>query len=81
MNIDQLKVVKIEGAPFLRDVASMGLSNVDINSKNEYYAKVKMLKTQKEEINNIQSEVISIKNDMCEIKELLGKLISKGSNV
>jgi cell shape-determining protein MreC len=58
----------------------MGLSNIDVASKNEYYAKLNLIKTQKEEINTIRSEVVSIKNDMQQIKELLGQLLGKGTN-
>lgn len=80
MSSEQLKIVKVEGAPFIRDVASMGLSNVDINSKNEYYSKVRLLKTQKDEINTIKSEVNSIKTDMQDIKQLLTQILGKGTN-
>jgi hypothetical protein len=78
--MDNIESVKIEGAPFIRDVKSMGLSNIDVASKNEYYAKLNLIKTQKEEINTIRSEVVSIKNDMQQIKELLGQLLGKGTN-
>lgn len=74
------ETVRVKDAPFVRDVKSMGLSNVNTAERNEYYAKVRMMKIQKDEINTIKSEVNSIKKDMSEIKELLGQLISKGSN-
>jgi hypothetical protein len=80
MNLDQIRVVKVEGAPYVRDVASMGLSNVDTNSRNEYYSKVALLKTQKNEINTIKSEVDAIKSDMQDIKQLLRQLLDKGTN-
>ena len=80
MSFDQIKVVKVEGAPFVRDVASMGLSNVDTNSRNEYYSKLALLKTQKNEINTIKSEIDSIKSDVQDIKQLLRQLLGKGTN-
>lgn len=79
--MSDIETVRIKDAPFMRDIKSMGLSNVDMASKNEYLSKVRMMKTQKDEINTIKSEVNSIKKDMSEIKELLGQLLSKGSNV
>lgn len=71
-------IVKVQGTNFVREVSSMGLSNLDTAAKNEYYAKVQMLKTQKHEINNINVEMNSLKKEMSEIKELLVKLLSKG---
>jgi cell shape-determining protein MreC len=70
-------VVKIQGTHLVREVSSMGLSNLDVASKNEYYAKVQMLKTQKQEINNMKSELYSLKEDLKEIKQLLTQLITK----
>ena len=54
--------------------------NTDETSKNEYIAKVRMIKTQKDEINNVKSEVSDIKSEMQEIKQLLVQLLGKGSN-
>lgn len=71
-------VVKVQGTNFVREVSSMGLSNLDVAAKNEYYAKVQLLKNQKQEINNINVEMNSLKKEMSEIKELLVKLLSKG---
>ena len=73
-------VVKVEGTPFVRELVSMGLSNMDISAKNEYFSKVRMLSLQKEEINNMKTEISSIKNDVNDIKELLKQLIGKGNN-
>jgi hypothetical protein len=58
----------------------MGLSNMDVNARNEYYSKSRMLKTQKNEINIIKSEMNMIQSDVNDIKELLKQLIGKGSN-
>ena len=49
----------------------MGLSNVDQLAKDEYYNKVRMLKTQKDQINMINEEISNLRNDMNEIKQLL----------
>lgn len=67
--------VKVEGTTFIRDIKSMGLSNMDPAARNEYYAKVELLKRQKSEINTIKNEVDSLKIDLCEIKSLLSQLL------
>jgi hypothetical protein len=72
--------VKVEGTNFIRDTNTMGLSNRDLTAKNEYMMKVKMLKTQKEEINNVKSEMSQIKNELAEVKELLIQFLGKGRN-
>lgn len=51
---------------------------IDNTEKIEYYAKLKLVKNQKEEINKVKSEIDCIKTDMCEIKSLLQQLLSKG---
>lgn len=71
--------VKVTGTNFVRDVNSMGLSNVDTSAKQEYYSKVKIMQSQKEQINNVKSEIADVKNDVQEIKQLLLKLL-EGSN-
>jgi len=73
-------LVKIEGANFVRDIKTMQLSSTDYTERNEYYLKVRLLKTQKQEINKINEELSSIKNDMLDIKQLLAELI-KDKNV
>lgn len=73
-----MTLVKVTGTQFVRDTESMAIINTDEASRNEYYAKVRMLKTQKEEINTVKQEIAGIKNDMNEIKELMHKLLEKG---
>lgn len=74
------ETVKVEGTTFIRELGSMGLSNIDVNARNEYYSKSRMLKTQKNEINIIKSEMNTLRTDVNDIKELLKQLIGKGSN-
>jgi hypothetical protein len=75
-----MPLVKVNNANFVRDTNSMALMNIDETSKNEYIAKVRMLKIQKDEINTVKSEVVDIKSEMQEIKQLLSQLLGKNSN-
>lgn len=75
-----MALVKVEGTTFVRDTETMLLMNTDVLSKNEYYAKARLLKTQKQEINNVKCEIQGIKEDMKEIKELMLKLMDKNTN-
>lgn len=75
-----MALVKVEGTNFVRDTETMVLMNTDEGAKNEYLSKVRMLKNQKEEINTVKSEIASIRQDMDEIKQLMLKLLDKGSN-
>jgi len=68
-------LVKIDGANYVRDTASMAMMPTDQTEKNEYYAKVQMMKLQKTEINRLRQEINNIKSDVGEIKSLLCQLI------
>jgi hypothetical protein len=72
--------VKVTGTNFVRDTESMALMNTDDVSKNEYLSKVKLLKTQKDEINTVKAEIANIKEDMGEIKQLMLQLLDKNKN-
>ena len=74
-------LVKVNNSTFVRDTNSMALIDTDMASKNEYLAKVRMLQTQKEEINKVKSEIADVKDDLQVIKHLMTQLLSKGSNV
>jgi len=74
-------LVKVNNSTFVRDTNSMALIDTDMASKNEYLAKVRMLQTQKEEINKVKSEIAGVKGDLQVIKQLMTQLLSKGSNV
>jgi hypothetical protein len=51
-----------------------------VNGLEEYKMKRRMAQVQREEINNVKSEVANIREDMSEIKALLLKLIGKDTN-
>lgn len=74
----KMELVRVTGTNFVRDINSRAILPTDDSEKNEYYAKLKLVKNQKEEINKVRSEIDCIKTDMCEIKSLLQQLLTKG---
>jgi hypothetical protein len=72
-----MSIVKVNNSKFVRDTNSMAIINTDSQAKNEYLAKVNMINRQKNEINKVNEEVISLKSEMAEIKDLLKKLLEK----
>jgi hypothetical protein len=72
--------VKVNGTNFVRDTDTMALINKDVNGLQEYNMKRKMAQVQREEINNVKSQVAEIREDMNEVKALLLKLIGKDTN-
>ena len=72
-----MNFVKVTGTSFVRDVNSMGLSNMDTVAKDEYYNKLRMIKSQKEQLNTVKAEMNDIRNEMGEIKQMLQLLINK----
>jgi hypothetical protein len=73
-------LVKVQNEKMVRDTTNRALMNIDDNARNEYYSKVRLLQTQKEQINTIKGEMEEVRNEMKDIKSLLLKLIEKGSN-
>jgi septal ring factor EnvC (AmiA/AmiB activator) len=73
-------LLPVNDTNYLRDTTSMALINNDRNAKEEYFNKSKMIKQQKEEINTLKTEIMLIKTDVTDIKELLKQLIGKGKN-
>ena len=71
-------MVRVTGTDFVRDINSMGLSNINPAEKEEYMLKKQLIQTQKSELNNMRSEINSIKNDVSDIKQLLLQLMDKG---
>jgi hypothetical protein len=75
-----MPLVKVENSNFIRDTKSMVLNNTNDYERQEYHNKVRILQSQKEEINKVKSEMQTIKNDMSEIKQMLVTLLGKESN-
>ena len=75
-----MSLVQITGTTLYRDTASMALVNRDSSGLQEYQNKRHFLATQKQEINNMKNDMIEVKKDISEIKQLMLQLIGKNSN-
>jgi predicted transcriptional regulator len=70
--------LRVEGTKLVRDTRTGAIINQDKNGLDEYLNKRRDLESQKEEINNVKSEVKVLREDITEIKSLLLKLLEKG---
>ena len=73
-----MEYLRVEGTKLVRDTRSGAIINQDKNGLDEYLNKRRALESQKEEINNVKSEVKVLREDITEIKSLLLKLLEKG---
>lgn len=73
-----MSLVRVTGTDFIRDTESMGLCNINSIEKEEYYNKVKLIHTQKTEINMLKTEISDIRSDINDIKTLMIQIINKG---
>ena len=78
--MSDIKYIKVKDKDHLvRDSYSHGIVNTDIDSYNAYIQNYKKSYIESQKIKNLESEVNEIKNDLCEIKNLLRSLVN-GSN-
>lgn len=75
-----MDLLKVKGTKLVRDTRSGAIINQDRNGLEEYLAKRRGMQSQKEEINKVKSDITELKEDMADIKNLLQKLLEKGSN-
>ena len=73
-----MQYLRVEGTKLVRDTRSGAIINQDKNGLEEYLNRRRALESQKEEINNVKSEVKELREDLTEIKSLLLKLLEKG---
>lgn len=69
--------IKTIDPKFVRDTNSMALINTDVNLKTEYYQKSKFYSEQKNKYSSLENDVLSIKDELSTIRELLKKLVVK----
>ena len=72
-----MSLVKVNNTNFVRDTESMAIINVDNVAKNEYYEKVRLAKSQKEQINKMNADISDLRNDIGQIKQLIQLLVNK----
>jgi hypothetical protein len=72
-----MSLVKVNNTNFVRDTESMAIINVDNTAKNEYYEKVRLAKSQKEQINKMNADISDLRNDIGQIKQLIQLLVNK----
>jgi hypothetical protein len=75
-----MPLVPIPGTTLVRDTNGMALINTDRNGLEDYNLKRRLLSTQKEEINKVKDEIDSMRSDLDEIKQLMLKILNKGTN-
>lgn len=69
--------LKVQDSQYVRDPQTGALINQDYSARDEYFAKVKMLTANKNEINKLNDELSELKSEMSEIKELMKQLLAK----
>lgn len=72
------KYAKVEGYPnLLRDLDTNAIINVDSLESDNYERSRKINQRKKEELNIIKSDIVSMKESINEIKDLLGRLVNE----
>jgi hypothetical protein len=67
-----MNYLKVEGQNDLfRDPNTNSVINVNMTEYNQYLARKNLKSSELQKINNLESDVASIKNDLDEIKDLL----------
>lgn len=74
------QLLKVKGTKLVRDTRSGAIINQDKFGLDEYLAKRRGMELQKQEINKVKTDITELKKDMSDIKDLLRKLLEKGSN-
>ena len=77
MHCDMIEI-KVEGHPDLvRDSSNKAIVNKNINEYETYMSINKRRESEKNRMNNIESDLSSLKGEIDEIKNLLKQLISQ----
>jgi len=73
-----MHLLKVQGTKLVRDSRNGAIINQDGVGLEEYLAKRRGMKSQREEINKVKSDMDEMKQDLTDIKSLLQKLLEKG---
>ena len=73
-----MSYLRVEGTKLVRDTRNGAIINQDKNGLETYLNRRRVMEFQKEEINNVKSEIKELKEDLTEIKSLIIKLLEKG---
>lgn len=60
----------------LRDIESNGIVNTDYENYKKYIETYKIKKNELDKVKTLENEVSSIKEDLCEIKDLLRSIVN-----
>lgn len=60
---------------FVRDIKTNSIINTNMNEYNEYMARKKSKNEEDQKIQNLESDVANIKDDLNEIKTLLRRIL------
>lgn len=72
--------LKVEGSTSLiRDSNSRAILNTDSTGYHDYITRAKQRKRDNDDMKNAIVEINNIKNEMCEIKSMLLKLLDKNN--
>jgi len=77
-NIIEMDYLKVDGYSHLyRDPRTNSIINRNMSEYQEYLSRKNMKNEEYQKIQNLESDVVNIKNDLSEIKNLLRSLINE----
>lgn len=74
-----MKHLKVKDTELVREVNSNAIINRDKEELNSYLTKRKFLAQQKNDVEKLKSEMVDIKTDINEIKNLLIKILERNN--
>lgn len=74
-----MKYLKVKDSELVREVNSNAIINRDKEELNSYLTKRKFLAQQKNDVEKLKSEMVDIKTDINEIKNLLIQVLERNN--
>ena len=76
LHLHNMEEIRVKGrSDLVRDPLTNAIINTNTNAYEEYISRRQLKKEEVQKINELESEVASIKDDLSEIKLLLRKLV------